>query len=391
MRVGIVCPYSFDVPGGVQFHVRDLAERSSARAPRVACSRPPTTTPRCRRMSCRRPRRAGAATTGRSPGWTSARSPRPGCAGGSREGDFDVLHLHEPVTPSLSMLALWAATARSSRPSTRRNLRSRAMQAAYPILRPSLEKIAARIAVSEDARRTLVEHLGGDAVVIPNGVYVDRFAPPRRGPSGRARRSGRRSASSAGSTSRARACPSSPRRVPAVLAARPGRAVARRGPRRRRRGARAAGAASTARRCEFLGPGRDDDKARCCARSTSMSPRTPAARASASCSSRRWRRERRCVASDLAAFRAGARRRRGRGDVPRPGTPTTWRRRSRRCSDAPERARPAVGRRPRSGAALRLGRVAGAGAGRLRDGRRGRPVGRGRLGGGACSTASWRG
>ena len=26
MRVGIVCPYSFDVPGGVQFHVRDLAE-----------------------------------------------------------------------------------------------------------------------------------------------------------------------------------------------------------------------------------------------------------------------------------------------------------------------------------------------------------------------------
>ena len=26
LRIGIVCPYSFDVPGGVQFHVRDLAE-----------------------------------------------------------------------------------------------------------------------------------------------------------------------------------------------------------------------------------------------------------------------------------------------------------------------------------------------------------------------------
>ena len=26
MRIGIVCPYSFDVPGGVQNHVRDLAE-----------------------------------------------------------------------------------------------------------------------------------------------------------------------------------------------------------------------------------------------------------------------------------------------------------------------------------------------------------------------------
>ena len=25
MRIGLVCPYSFDVPGGVQAHVRDLA------------------------------------------------------------------------------------------------------------------------------------------------------------------------------------------------------------------------------------------------------------------------------------------------------------------------------------------------------------------------------
>ena len=56
------------------------------------------------------------------------------------------------------------------------NLRSRAMQAAYPLMRPSLEKISARIAVSEDARHTVTTHIGGDAVVIPNGVFVDRFA-----------------------------------------------------------------------------------------------------------------------------------------------------------------------------------------------------------------------
>ena len=29
MRIGIVCPYSWDVPGGVQFHVRDLAEQGT--------------------------------------------------------------------------------------------------------------------------------------------------------------------------------------------------------------------------------------------------------------------------------------------------------------------------------------------------------------------------
>jgi phosphatidylinositol alpha-mannosyltransferase len=54
--------------------------------------------------------------------------------------------------------------------------RSRAMAAAYSILQPALEKLSARIAVSEAARRTLVEHLGGDAILIPNGVAIRRFA-----------------------------------------------------------------------------------------------------------------------------------------------------------------------------------------------------------------------
>ncbi len=42
-----------------------------------------------------------------------------------------------------------------------------------------MEKVTARIAVSPPARRVQVEHLGGDAVEIPNGVDVGRFA---RGP-----------------------------------------------------------------------------------------------------------------------------------------------------------------------------------------------------------------
>jgi phosphatidylinositol alpha-mannosyltransferase len=106
------------------------------------------------------------------------------------EGDFDVLHVHEPATPSLSLIALRAATGPIVATFHTSNPRSRAMQVAYPLLRPALEKISARIAVSEDARRTLVEHLDGDAVVIPNGVYVDRFAgapvrPEWRGRPGR--------------------------------------------------------------------------------------------------------------------------------------------------------------------------------------------------------------
>ncbi len=92
-----------------------------------------------------------------------------------KEGDFDILHLHEPMTPSLSMLALWNARGPIVGTFHTALLRSRALQFVFPLVRPSLEKFSARIAVSEDARRTLIDHLGGDAIVIPNGVYVDTF------------------------------------------------------------------------------------------------------------------------------------------------------------------------------------------------------------------------
>jgi phosphatidylinositol alpha-mannosyltransferase len=92
-----------------------------------------------------------------------------------KEGNFDVLHVHEPAAPSLSLLACWVAsgpivaTVHTAMP------RSRVLLAAYPVLRSALEKVDGRIAVSEAARTTLVEHLGGDAVLIPNGVATHRY------------------------------------------------------------------------------------------------------------------------------------------------------------------------------------------------------------------------
>jgi phosphatidylinositol alpha-mannosyltransferase len=53
--------------------------------------------------------------------------------------------------------------------------RSRALQVFGTALQPVLEKVTGRIAVSPAARRVVVEHLGGDAVLIPNGVEVARF------------------------------------------------------------------------------------------------------------------------------------------------------------------------------------------------------------------------
>ena len=176
MRIGLVCPYSFDVPGGVQFHVRDLAEHLIGVGHQVSVLAPADDdTPVPPYVEA-----AGRAVPVKYNGSVARVNFGPVSAARVRrwldDGEFEVLHIHEPVAPSLSMLALWAATGPIVATFHTANLRSRAMQAAYPVLRPSLEKISARIAVSEDARRTLVEHLGGDAVVIPNGVYVDRFA-----------------------------------------------------------------------------------------------------------------------------------------------------------------------------------------------------------------------
>jgi phosphatidylinositol alpha-mannosyltransferase len=56
------------------------------------------------------------------------------------------------------------------------SIRSKFLAAWGPWVRPWLERISGRIAVSDFARRLQVEHLGGDAVVIPNGVHVPAFA-----------------------------------------------------------------------------------------------------------------------------------------------------------------------------------------------------------------------
>lgn len=176
LRVGIVCPYSFDVPGGVQFHVRDLAEALIDRGHSVSVLAPADDdTPIPAYMTS-----AGKAVPVRYNGSVARLAFGPLTAAKVRRwleaGQFDVLHLHEPATPSLSMLALWIADGPVVATFHSSLVRSRSLQIAYPLVRQSLEKIGARIAVSEDARRTLVEHLGGDAVVIPNGVYVDAFA-----------------------------------------------------------------------------------------------------------------------------------------------------------------------------------------------------------------------
>ncbi|MEZ0077428.1 glycosyltransferase family 4 protein [Planotetraspora sp. GP83] len=188
MKIGIVCPYTWDVPGGVQAHIRDLAEALIADGHEVSVITP-------------------AADDAPLPSYvTSAGRAVPVPYNGSvarlafgflsmnrvrkwiREGGFDVLHVHEPAVPSLGVLACWVARGPMVATFHASYERSRAMSVAAPMLQSALEKITARIAVSDAARKTLVEHLGGDAVLIPNGVTVSRYAAatplPGWGPDG---------------------------------------------------------------------------------------------------------------------------------------------------------------------------------------------------------------
>jgi phosphatidyl-myo-inositol alpha-mannosyltransferase len=175
VRIGIVCPYTWDVPGGVQQHIRDLAEALIGLGHEVSVISPADddtplpdyVVPAGRAI----PVPYNGSVARLSFGFVSAARVRRWV----KEGNFDVLHVHEPAAPSLSLLACWVAdgpivaTVHTAMP------RSRLIHATYPVLQTALEKISGRIAVSEAARTTLVEHMGGDAVLIPNGVTVRRY------------------------------------------------------------------------------------------------------------------------------------------------------------------------------------------------------------------------
>ena len=179
MRVGIVCPYSWEIPGGVQAHVRDLAEALIGLGHRVSvlapgdedAPYPPYVVAAGRAV----PVRYNGSVARLQFGPLSAARVRRWL----REGRFDVLHVHEPAAPSLSLLAVMLARGPIVATFHTATERSRVLEFSAGLLQPFLEKIGGRIAVSAAARKVQVEHLGSDAVEIPNGVAVRAYAGAR--------------------------------------------------------------------------------------------------------------------------------------------------------------------------------------------------------------------
>ncbi|SNC60352.1 Phosphatidylinositol alpha-mannosyltransferase [Kytococcus aerolatus] len=202
-HVGLVCPYPVDAPGAVQAHVRELARSIRSAGHLVSVLAPVEGThPRLRLALAGEGDEGADAVAADLWGLTEgidltvvpgtvrvpyARSVSLVSAGARAQQvvdawlqstEPDLVHVHEPVAPSLPLITAQRVGGRIPLVATfHSGLKpSHALAEILPVLRSALESVDARIAVSSQTRATVVETLGGDPFVIPNGVRVKRLA-----------------------------------------------------------------------------------------------------------------------------------------------------------------------------------------------------------------------
>jgi phosphatidyl-myo-inositol alpha-mannosyltransferase len=184
VRVGLVSPYSLSLPGGVQGQVLGLARALRGQGHQVRVLGP------CDGA----PPEVGITPLGNSVptaanGSMAPVAPDPSNAlrtiAALRDEHFDVVHLHEPLAPGCTVTTLVCANAPMIG-----TFHAAGTSASYrwlaPFLRPLAARLAIRCAVSEDARMLAQGGLGGEYVLLHNGIDVERFTKatpwPTEGP-----------------------------------------------------------------------------------------------------------------------------------------------------------------------------------------------------------------
>jgi phosphatidylinositol alpha-mannosyltransferase len=175
MRVGLVCPYSLSEPGGVQEQVLGLA-RALNRLGHDVCILAPGDVPR----------EYGGISVGRAfrfpvNGSMAPMAPQPTAGAravrAARAGRFDVLHVHEPMAPSITIPLLLAHPA-----PVVATFHAAGDHTPYkwfgPVLRRVATRIDARVAVSAAAAQLAQRHLGGSYQLMFNGIDVSRYRGP---------------------------------------------------------------------------------------------------------------------------------------------------------------------------------------------------------------------
>ena len=178
LRIGIVCPYSWDVPGGVQTHIRDLTHALQSRGHQVSVLAPGDEETEDDFVVS-----AGRAIPVRYNGSVARLAFGPFSGQRVRkwidEGNFDVVHVHEPAAPSISLVTCLVSEGALVGTFHTSNARSRMMAVSAGFLKVALEKLSARITVSAPAHVTLGGHselFGASTVTIPNGVDVSEYS-----------------------------------------------------------------------------------------------------------------------------------------------------------------------------------------------------------------------
>jgi phosphatidylinositol alpha-mannosyltransferase len=178
MRVALVCPYAWDRFGGVQTHVRSLSDALRRRGHEVRVFAPAS-------LGREQPAERGVTIVGGAlgipiNGSVAALSFGPGAATRVRRAldSFapDVLHLHEPLIPSLSFLALVSCEVPAVGTFHASAEASVGYLAFKPVLELAAKRLSVRTAVSDAARELISRYFPGDYVLTPNGVDVARYA-----------------------------------------------------------------------------------------------------------------------------------------------------------------------------------------------------------------------
>ena len=192
LRVGLVCPYALDVPGGVQQQVLGLAAYLRDADHDVRVLAPGGLPEEAYGLEPGRFTSAGTAFGVRYNGSVAPVAFGPLAAARARRWvaaqAVDLLHVHEPLAPSTSLHALAAARSPVVATFHTATPRSRALRIAGTALAGAVERIDAGVAVSPTARDVVARHLDRDTVVVPNGLDVATYAPGER--DGAATRSG---------------------------------------------------------------------------------------------------------------------------------------------------------------------------------------------------------
>mgnify|MGYP003348501030 FL=1 len=160
-RIGIVCPYGWDTPGGVQIHIKELADWLRKRGHEVSVLAPVTD-----EENIKEPYVISAGRPVPIPFNGSVARVLFGPLASSRvkqwieNGNFDLIHIHEPAIPSIGLLAGWASEGAIVATFHASTAKFGAFNVLITPLDPLIERISGKIAVSEIARETLKEKIG---------------------------------------------------------------------------------------------------------------------------------------------------------------------------------------------------------------------------------------